>query len=63
MNRDMVEWHFGKSRQMVPGSSNTLTAAGWDNAVRKASAFNSSKMALVGNNSSGENPFRRNKKF
>ena len=63
MNTDTVEWHFGNSRQMVPGSSNTLTAAGWDNAARKASAFNASKMALVGNNSSGENPFRRNKKF
>jgi hypothetical protein len=63
MNTDTVEWHFGNSRQMVPGSSNTLTAAGWDNAARKASAFNASKMALVGNNSSGENPFSRNKKF
>jgi hypothetical protein len=63
MNTDMVEWHFGNSRQMVPGSSNMLTAAGWVNAARKTSAFNASKMALVGNNSSGENPFSRNKKF
>jgi hypothetical protein len=34
-------------------------SAGWDNAARKANAFNVSKMALVGNNSSGENPFSK----
>ncbi len=60
---DTVEWHFGNDRQMVPGSSNMLTATGWDNTAKKASAFNASKMALVGNNSSGENPFSRNTKF
>jgi hypothetical protein len=38
-------------------------SAGWDNAARKADAFNASKMALVGNNSSGENPFSRSTKF
>jgi hypothetical protein len=38
-------------------------SAGWDNVARKANAFNASKMALVGNNSSGENPFSRNTKF
>jgi hypothetical protein len=54
MNTDTVEWHFGNSRQMAPCSSNRLTAAGWDNAARKASAFNASKMVLVGNNSSGK---------
>jgi hypothetical protein len=63
MNTDTVEWHFGNARQMVPGSSNMLTAAGWDNAAKKASAFYASKMVLVGNNSSGENPFSRNTKF
>ncbi len=63
MNIDTVEWHFGNARQMVPGSSNMLTAAGRDNASRKAGAFNASKMTLVGNNSSGENLFIRNTKF
>jgi hypothetical protein len=63
MNTDTVEWYFGNTRQMVPGSSNTLTAAGWDNAARKASAFNESNMVLVGNNSSGESLFSRNTKF
>ena len=63
MNTDMVEWHFGNARQMVPGSSNTLTAAGWDNAARKTSAFNGSKMVLVGNSASGENLFSRYTKF
>jgi hypothetical protein len=38
-------------------------SAGWDNAARKADAFNASKMTLVGNNSSGENPFSRNTQF
>jgi hypothetical protein len=38
-------------------------STGWDNAARKANAFNASKMVLVGNNSSGENPFSRNTKF
>ncbi len=38
-------------------------SAGWDNVARKANAFNTSKMVLVGNNSSGENPFSRNTKF
>jgi hypothetical protein len=38
-------------------------SAGWDNAARKANAFNASKTALVGNNSLGENPFSRNTKF
>jgi hypothetical protein len=44
-------------------AASVLASAGWDNAARKANAFNASKMALVGNNSSGENPFSRNTKF
>jgi hypothetical protein len=64
MNTGTVEWHFGNARQMVPDSSSTLTAAGWDNAARMTSAFfNGSKMVLVGNNASGENLFSRNTKF
>jgi hypothetical protein len=38
-------------------------SAGRDNVARKANAFNASKMAIVGNNSSGENPFSRSTKF
>jgi hypothetical protein len=38
-------------------------SAGWNILARKANAFNESKMVLVCNNSSGENPFSRNIKF
>ena len=54
MNTDTVEWHFGNARQMVGGSTNTLTAAGFDNADKKASTFNAANMTIVGNNSLGE---------
>ena len=52
MNTDTVEWHFGNTRQMVGGRMNTLTTAGFDNADKKASTFNKTNMAIVGNNSS-----------
>jgi hypothetical protein len=48
---------------MVGGSSNKLTAAGFDQADKKASTFNYAKFSLVGNNSTGHNVFGRNKRF
>ena len=63
MNTDTVEWHFGNARQMVGGSTNKLTAAGFDNADKKASTFNMANMAIVGNNSSGANMFASKKKY
>jgi hypothetical protein len=63
MNTDTVEWFFGDARQMVGGSTNKLTAAGFDRADKKASTFNAAKFSLVGNNSTGANMFGRNKKF
>ncbi len=53
MNTDTVEPHFGNARQMVGRSTNKLTAAGFDNADKKASTFSAANMAIVGNNSSG----------
>jgi hypothetical protein len=35
MKTDKVEWHFGSPRQMVGGSTNKLTAAGFDNSDNK----------------------------
>jgi hypothetical protein len=61
MNTDTVEWFFGDARQMVGGSTNKLTAAGFDRADKKASTFNAAKFSLVGNNSAGANMFSRNK--
>jgi hypothetical protein len=58
-----VEWFFCDARQMVGGSSNKLTAAGFDQADKKASTFNYAKFSLVGNNSTGHNVFGRNKRF
>ena len=63
MNTDTVECFFGDARQMVGGSSNKLTAAGFDQADKKASTFNYAKFSLVGNNSTGHNVFGRNKRF
>jgi hypothetical protein len=63
MNTDTVEWFFGNARQMVGGSSNTLMAAGFDQADKKASMFNYAKFSLVVNNSTGHNMFGRNKRF
>ena len=40
MNTDTVECLFGDARQMVSGSTNKLTAAGFDRADKKASTFN-----------------------
>jgi hypothetical protein len=54
---------LGDARQMVGGSTNKLTAAGYDQANKKASTFNATKFYLVGNNSTGANMFGRNKKF
>ncbi len=48
---------------MVGGSTNKLTAAGFDQADKKASTFNAAKFYLVGNNSTGANMFGRNKKI
>jgi hypothetical protein len=63
LNTDTVEWVFGNARQMVGGSSNKLSAAGFDRADKKASTFNLAKFSLVGNNSTGHNVFGRNKRF
>jgi hypothetical protein len=63
MNTDTVEWFFGDSRQMVGGSTNKLTAAGFDHVDKKASTFNAAKFSLVGNNWTGDNIFGRNKRF
>ena len=63
MNTDTVEWFFGDARQTVGGSTNKLTAAGFDRADKKASTFNAAKLSLVGNNSTGSNMFGRNNKF
>jgi hypothetical protein len=46
---------------MVGGSTNKLTAAGFDRADKKASTFNAAKFSLVGNNSTGANIFGRSK--
>ena len=40
MITDTVEWFFGDTRQMVGGSTNKLTAAGFSRADKKASTFN-----------------------
>jgi hypothetical protein len=40
MNTNTVEWFFGDDWQMVGGSTNKLTAAGFDHANKKASPFN-----------------------
>ncbi len=50
MNTDTVEWFFGDARQMVGGSTNKLTVAGFERASKKASTFNAAKFSLVGNN-------------
>ena len=63
MNTDTVEWFFGDARQMVGGSTNKLTAAGFDQADKKARTFNAAKFYPVGNNSPGANMFGRNKKI
>jgi hypothetical protein len=48
---------------MVGGSTNKLTAAGFNRADKKESTFNATKFSLVGNNSTGDNIFGRNKRF
>ena len=50
---------------MVGGSTNKLTAAGFDRADKKASTFNAAKfsLVLVSNKSTGDNKFGRNKRF
>jgi hypothetical protein len=63
MNIDTVEWQFGNARQMVGRSTNKLTAAGFDNADKKASTFNMANMAIVGNNSLGANIFASKKQY
>ena len=62
VNTDICEWFFGHGRQMVGGSTNKLTARGWNNADYKAGAFNAGRHGLAkGNNASGENAFKRQK--
>ena len=51
MNTDTVEWFFGDAQQMVGGSTNKLTVAGFDQADKKARTFNAAKFYTVGNNS------------
>ncbi len=64
MNTDTVKDFFGDARQMVGGSTNKLTAAGFDRADKKVSTFNAAKFVLlVGNNSTGGNMFGSNKRF
>jgi len=63
MNTDTVEWFFRDARQMAGGSTNKLTAAGFDLVDKKASTFNAAKFSLVSNNSTGDNIFGRNKRF
>jgi hypothetical protein len=46
---------------MVGGSTNRLTAVGYDNAYKKASTFNIASIAIVGNNSLGANIFASKK--
>jgi hypothetical protein len=48
---------------MVGGSTNKLTAAGFDNANKKASTFNAANMAIVGSNSLGVNIFDSKKRY
>ena len=48
---------------MVRGSTNKLTAAGFDRVDKKASTFNAAKFSLVGDNLIGDNIFGRNKRF
>jgi hypothetical protein len=55
MNTDTVECFFGDARQMVGGSTNKLTAAGFDCADKKASTFNAANFSLAGNNLTGDN--------
>jgi hypothetical protein len=63
MNTNTVEWHFGNARQMVGRSTNKLTAAGFDNADKKATTFNAANMAIVGYNSLGVNIFDSKKRY
>ena len=62
LNTDVCEWFFGDGRQMVGGATNKLTAVGWNNADRKSGAFSAGRHGLVGNNASGENTFKRQKR-
>jgi hypothetical protein len=62
MNTDAVELHFGNVRQMVGGSHNKITAAGFDSGDRKSSMCKASMYAPVGNNSSMAIPFDKKNK-
>ena len=48
---------------MVGGSTNKFTAAGFNQADKKASTFNATKFSLADNNSTGANMFSRYKNF
>ena len=47
MNTDTMECVFGDACQMVGGSSNELTVAGFDRLDKKASTFNYAKFLLL----------------
>ena len=63
LNTDVVEWFFGDARQIVGGSTNKLTARGWEHADFKQQAFVIGKHNVVGNNKSGANVFDRQKRY
>jgi len=52
---------LGQRVDMRGGSTNKLTAAGFERASKKASTFNAAQFSLVGNNATGANMFGRNK--
>jgi hypothetical protein len=63
MNTDTVECFFEDAWQMVGGSTNKLTTAGFNPADKKAITFNAAEFLLVGINSTGANMFGINKKY
>ena len=62
MNTDVVEWHFGDVRSFIGGSTNKITAKGYDHGDFKAMACNAAKHSLRGNNASGDGMFGRQKR-
>ena len=54
LNTDVVERFFGDGRQMVGGSTNSMTARQWDHSSFKAQAFNVGMHNLKTNNATGE---------
>ncbi|KAL7527593.1 hypothetical protein ACHAXR_005041, partial [Thalassiosira sp. AJA248-18] len=54
LNTDVVEWFFGDVRQMVGGSTDKMTARGWNYGDYKARAYNAGMHNLHGNNKTGD---------